>query len=96
MGGTSSDPNTISDAQRLHQQIGHMRASGDVETGSGVVAANNVNSLVETVVLNYMALHGAQNQFGSVFPGNSLGNAATLDKLTAFTPICNGVISQPV
>jgi hypothetical protein len=96
MGGTSSDPNTISDAQRLHQQIGHMRASGDVETGSGVVAANNVNSLVETVVLNYMALHGAQNQFSSVFPGNSLGNAATLDKLTAFTPICNGVISQPV
>lgn len=96
MGGTSSDPNTISDAQRVHQQIGHMRASGDVETGSGVVAANNVNSLVETVVLNYMALHGAQNQFGSVFPGNSLGNAATLDKLTAFTPICNGVISQPV
>jgi hypothetical protein len=96
MGGTSSDPNAISDAQRLHQQIGHMRASGDVETGSGVGAANNVNSLVETVVLNYMALHGTQNQFGSTFPGNSLGNAATLDKLTAFTPICNGVISQPV
>lgn len=96
MGGTSSDPNAISDAQRVHQQIGHMRASGDVETGSGVGAANNVNTLVETVVLNYMALHGTQNQFGSVFPGNSLGNATTLDKLTAFTPICNGVISQPV
>jgi hypothetical protein len=96
VGGTSSDPNTISDAQRVHQQIGHMRASGDVETGSGVGAANNVNTLVETVVLNYMALHGAQNQFGSTFPGNSLGNAATLDKITAFTPICNGVISQPV
>jgi hypothetical protein len=96
MGGTSSDPNTISDVQRVHQQIGYMRASGDVETGSGVGAANNVNSLVETVILNYMALHGAQNQFGSNFPGNSLGNAATLDKLTAFTPICNGVISQPI
>lgn len=96
LGGASSDPNTISDAQRVHQQIGHMRASGDVETGSGVGAANNVNTLVETVVLNYMALHGTQNQFGSVFPGNSLGNAATLDRLTAFTPICNGVISQPV
>ena len=96
IGGASSDPNSISDAQRVHQQIGHMRASGDVETGSGVGAANNVNTLVETVVLNYMALHGAQNQFGSVFPGNSLGNAATLDRLTAFTPICNGVISQPV
>jgi hypothetical protein len=73
-----------------------MRASGDVETGSGVGAANNVNSLVETVILNYMALHGQQNQFGNLFPGNSLGNAAALDKVTAFTPICNEVISQPV
>ncbi|WP_049631731.1 hypothetical protein [Cellvibrio sp. pealriver] len=96
MGGSSSDPATISDVQRVHQQIGHMRASGDVETGSGVGAANNVNSLVETVILNYMALHGQQNQFGNLFPGNSLGNAAALDKITAFTPICNGVISQPV
>lgn len=96
IGGATSDPSTISDAQRVHQQIGHMRASGDVETGSGVGAANNVNTLVETVALNYMALHGTQNQFGNAFPGNSLGNAATLDRLTAFTPICNGVISQPV
>lgn len=96
MGGTATDPATISDVQRVHQQIGHMRPSGDVETGSGVGGANNVNSLVETVILNYMALHGQQNQFSTKFPGNSLGNAAALDKITAFTPICNGVISQPV
>ena len=31
-------------------------------------AANNVNLLVETVVLNYMALHGEQGQFGTKFP----------------------------
>lgn len=96
MGGTATDPAAISDAQRVHQQLGHMRPSGDVETGSGVGAANNVNSLVETVILNYMALHGQQNQMGTLFPGNSLGNAAALDKITAFTPICNGIISQPV
>ncbi len=96
MGGTATDPAAISDVQRVHQQLGHMRPSGDVETGSGVGAANNVNSLVETVILNYMALHGQQNQMGALFPGNSLGNAAALDKITAFTPICNGVISQPV
>lgn len=96
MGGAATDPAAISDVQRVHQQIGHMRPSGDVETGSGVGGANNVNSLVETVILNYMALHGQQNQFGNLFPGNSLGNAAALDKITAFTPICNGVISQPV
>ncbi len=96
VGGSATDPAAISDVQRMHQQLGQMRPSGDVETGSGVGAANNVNSLVETVILNYLALHGQQNQFGTLFPGNSLGNAAALDKITAFTPICNGVISQPV
>lgn len=95
VGGSATDPAAISDVQRMHQQLGQMRPSGDVETGSGVGAANNVNSLVETVILNYLALHGQQNQFGTLFPGNSLGNAAALDKITAFTPICNGVISQP-
>ncbi|QEY17051.1 general secretion pathway protein GspF [Cellvibrio sp. KY-GH-1] len=96
VGGSATDPAAISDVQRMHQQLGQMRPSGDVETGSGVGAANNVNSLVETVILNYLALHGQQNQFGTLFPGNSLGNAAALDKITAFAPICNGVISQPV
>ncbi len=96
VGGSATVPAAISDVQRMHQQLGQMRPSGDVETGSGVGAANNVNSLVETVILNYLALHGQQNQFGTLFPGNSLGNAAALDKITAFAPICNGVISQPV
>ena len=47
-----------------HQQIGWMRADASVET-AGTPAANNVNLLVETVVLNYMALHGEQNLFGN-------------------------------
>ncbi len=81
--------------QALHQQLGYMRASGDVETASSP-AANNVNLLVETVVLNYMALHGEQGQFGGLFPGTGLGNASSQDQLTAFQPIVNGSIQFPV
>lgn len=73
-----------------HQQIGFMRPSGDVETASSP-AANNVNQLVQTVILNYMALHGEQDQFGQLFSDNGLthglGNAAAMDALTAFQPI---------
>lgn len=78
-----------------HQQIGYMRASGDVET-AGSPVANNVNLLVEMIVLNYMALHGQQGQFPILFPGHGLGGAAMLDRLTAFQPICNGTISNLV
>lgn len=78
-----------------HQQIGYMRPSGDVETASTPVA-NNVNLLVESVVLNYMALHGEQNRFADppMFPRHGLGNSAMMDRLTAFKPICNGTIDQ--
>jgi hypothetical protein len=62
-----------------------------VETASSP-AANNVNLLVETVVLNYMALHGDQGQFGQKFPGHGLGSAALQDSLIAFNPIVNGRI----
>ncbi len=73
-----------------HQQIGYMRPSGDVETASSP-AANNVNQLVQTVILNYMALHGEQGNFAQLFTSHGLshglGNAAALDALTAFQPI---------
>ena len=74
-----------------HQQIGWMRADASVETAS-TPAANNVNLLVETVVLNYMALHGEQNLFGNqeFFPAHGLGNAALMDSLIAFNPIAPG------
>lgn len=65
------------------QQLGWFRGSGDVETASSP-AANNVNLLVQTVVLNYMALHGEQNLFASRFPGHGLGN---LDNMIAFNPL---------
>jgi hypothetical protein len=77
--------------QAHHQQLGYMRSDASVETG-GTPAANNVNLLVETVILNYMALHGEQGNFANVFPQNGLGNATLMDSLTAFEPIVSGVI----
>ena len=79
----------------VHQQIGYMDAGGSVQRAA-TPAANNVNLLVNTVLLNYMALHGEQGQFANVFPNHGLGNAAMQDSLTAFTPICNGTIGNPV
>lgn len=76
----------------VHQQIGYMRSDASVETASSP-AANNPNLLVETVLLNYMALHGDQANFGGVFPNHGLGNANLQDSLTAFEPIVNGTIN---
>jgi len=71
-----------------HQQIGWFRADGSVETASSV-AANNVNLLVDTVVLNYLALHGSDYRevYRSLFPNNDLGADAHMMSLTAFDPI---------
>ncbi len=82
-----SDGNTA----EQHQQIGWMRSDASVETAS-TPAANNVNLLVETVVLNYMALHGQQGMFGQpgYFPMHGLGNAALMDSLIAFDAIAPG------
>jgi hypothetical protein len=77
--------------QALRQQIGYFRADGSVETASSP-AANNVNLLVETVILNYMALHGEQGLFSTLFPSNGLGSSTLRDSLTAFEPIVNGTI----
>ncbi len=68
----------------LKQQIGNFRADGSVETSSSP-AANNVNLLVETVILNYMSLNGDRANFQNLFTG--FGNPpslAFLDSLTAF------------
>jgi len=76
----------------MHQQLGFMRSNGNVETAATPVA-NNVNQLAQAVVLNYMALHGEQGNFGTLFPGHGLGNATLQDSLTAFQPIVNGTIA---
>ena len=74
-----------------HQQIGWFRSDGSIET-AGTPAANNVNLLVETLVLNYMALHGEQGDFATRFPGHGLGSATLQDSLIAFNPIVDGTI----
>ncbi len=80
--------------QAIHQQLGYMNSDGSVDRASSP-AANNVNLLVNMVLLNYMALHGEQGQFGNVFQNHGLGGPSGWDRLTAFTPICNGTIDFP-
>ncbi len=82
----------------MHQQIGAMDAGGSVMRAATPMA-NNVNLLVNSIILNYMALHGEQGNFASLlYPGwnHGLGGAAQLDRLTAFAPIVNGIIANPV
>ncbi|MBU6950485.1 general secretion pathway protein GspF [Hahella sp. HN01] len=73
------------------RQIGYMRADASVETASSP-AANNVNLLVNTVVLNYMALHNEQGNFATTKGFEQHGLGADLDKLIPFEMIVNGKI----
>jgi hypothetical protein len=75
----------------LGKQIGYYRPDGSIETASHP-GANAVNLLVETVILNYMALHGEQGDFPTKFPSNGLGSSTLRDSLTAFAPIVTGHI----
>lgn len=79
--------------QAQHQQLGYMRSDASVETNA-TPAANNVNLLVETVILNYMALHDEVGQFDSLFPAHGLGNSTIIDSLTAFQPIVSGSLNS--
>jgi len=90
--------------QAIHQQLGYMSSDGSVQRAA-TPGANNVNLLVNMVLLNYMALHGEQNLFGGLgqVPGytpianwNNGGLGTDLDRYTAFTPIVNGTIANPV
>jgi hypothetical protein len=77
----------------LGKQIGYFNKDGSINTTSHP-GANAVNLLVQTVVLNYMALHGEVGKFTDVFKdvgGQGLG--ATLDKWVAFNPIVSGKIA---
>ncbi len=84
LGGTDEE-------KARHQQLGYFRPDASVETAA-TPPANNVNLLVETVALNYMALHGEQGNFAATFLNHGLGNASMMDSLTAFAPIVNGQI----
>ena len=68
-----------------HRQIGWYSADASVVTSSHR-GANNVNLLVNTVLLNYMALHNEQANFASLFPGGNHG-LGDIDSLISFNPI---------
>jgi hypothetical protein len=74
----------------IRNQIGAYTSAGDVNTSSSP-AANQVNLLAETVVLNYLALHNRTGEFASLKwasgLGTSLGSAAAYDSLIALAPI---------
>ena len=52
----------------IRDQIGYFRGDGSVETSSSP-AANNVNLLVETMLLNYLALQGREGEYPTLFGG---------------------------
>ena len=90
------------DEQAIHQQIGAMDAGGSVMRAA-TPAANNVNLLVNTIILNYMSLHGEQGNFNNLLldsngnPWNhGLGDFNLQRNMTAFEPIVNGIITDPV
>ncbi len=68
------------------QQLGAFTSSGNIDTGS-TPFANSVSTLAELVVLNYLALHGEQAQFGMVLDNPGLGTGAAVDPYIAFDPI---------
>lgn len=74
-------------------QLGSVNAQADVMTTS-FAGANAVNLLVESVILNYMALHQEEGQFQTKFPANGLGGAR--DSLIMLGPVCNGTVNNPV
>jgi hypothetical protein len=82
----------------LSLQIGSFNSDGSINTTSSP-AGNNVPNLVQMVVLNYMALHGANaiSAFPTLYPApnlnNTLGSGTALEPLIAFNPIVNGTVA---
>jgi hypothetical protein len=77
------------------RQIGSLSAMGSVVTTSAP-PANAVNLLVETVILNYMALHGEEGNFPTLFPSHGLGSTTLRDSLTMIAPLVDGTVANPV
>jgi len=79
--------------QLMHQQIGHMTADGSVQR-SATPMANNVNLLVNSVILNYMALHGEEGQFDALYQNLNIshGLGSDLDAYIAFENIVTGTV----
>jgi hypothetical protein len=76
----------------ISNQIGSFNSDGTVNANSSV-SANAVNLLAETIVLNYMALHGQEADFESKVWASGLaqglGSAANYQKLIAFNKLAS-------
>ncbi|MBT3721927.1 MAG: general secretion pathway protein GspF [Gammaproteobacteria bacterium] len=80
----TAKPTTLVTPSVIGRQLGRFSADASVVTSSSP-AANNVNLLVNTVLLNYMSLNGDIGQFASTFPNHGLGSA--FDQYAAFGPL---------
>ena len=73
-----------------NHQLGVFRSSGSVETGSGAGPftqfSNSPETLAEVVVLNYLALHGRENELNAAMNGSS-SLSGDLTQLMAFPQI---------
>jgi len=75
-------------------QIGNFNSDGSLNT-SGSPAGNNVFNLVQMVMLNYIALHGAgaAATFAGLYPtqplNNTLGTGSALDALVSYQPLAS-------
>jgi hypothetical protein len=87
----------------LSLQLGYFNPDGSQNT-TGSPAGNNVFNLVQMVVLNYMALHGTQGNFPTLYntgpggtnPNNTLGTTASqLDPLISFQALA-GLVNGKV
>ncbi|OZG73538.1 general secretion pathway protein GspF [Hahella sp. CCB-MM4] len=76
----------------IRNQLGYMTPEGNAAT-NGSPAANSVTQLVNTVILNYMALHDEIGNFSSIFGGADHGLGSDLNSLVGFEPIVSGTIS---
>jgi len=79
--------------QMQHQQIGYMDAGGSVQRAATPMA-NNVNLLVNSVILNYMALHGEEGNFDALYQSlqTSHGLGSNIDDYIAFQNIVTGTV----
>ena len=95
LGGRAILKGATPDEQALHQQLGYMDAGGSVARAATPMA-NNVNLLVNSVVLNYMALHGqvTTGEFEAIYQTLGIGHGlgSDLDRFTAFEPIVNRTV----
>ncbi len=83
-------PNMIPDSSQtggLRQQIGYFSQGASVEIANEI--SDNPTKLGEAVILNYLALHGLENEFYNRLPSASIGQIAgqPLQDLLAFQAI---------